>query len=126
MLPAPVAERAKGLRERDSELGEGILDARRDLPEVLPRDDPVRLHLAGLLDQHLLADAPHQPPQLAETSRGAREAPQHDRLPLAVDDRQGRLRAATVGMAPRRDSPLSGTRQGTYSMVSTCPGESFT
>src|SRR4051812_40579776 len=96
MLPAPVAERAKGLRERDSELGEGILDARRDLPEVLPRDDPVRLHLAELLAQHLLADALHLTSELAEAAGAGRESPEHDRLPFPADDRQGGLEAASV------------------------------
>jgi hypothetical protein len=54
--------------------------------EVLAGNDPVRPHLAELPDQYLLADALNQPPQLAEPPGPNREAPQHDRLPLASDD----------------------------------------
>ena len=42
----PIAQRPQGIHERDAELGQGILDARRDLSKVPPRDDSVRLHLA--------------------------------------------------------------------------------
>ena len=54
MFAAPFAERPQGLGERNSELGQGILDARRNLLEVLPGDDPVRFHLAKLLEEGAL------------------------------------------------------------------------
>ena len=105
--------------ERHAELRQRILDAGWDLPEVPADDDPVRLHLPQLLDQHLLADARHQPPQLAESPRPRREMPEDDRLPLAADDGERRLQAAAVGLRFHRRPP-----GGTYEKVRTCPPES--
>ncbi len=41
VLSAPIAQWPEGLNERGTELGEGILDARRDLSKVPPRNDSV-------------------------------------------------------------------------------------
>jgi hypothetical protein len=44
VLASSVTERLEGLSERDAELRERILNARRDLVQVLPGDDPVGAH----------------------------------------------------------------------------------
>jgi len=55
-------------------------------------DDPVALHLAELLDQHLLRDARDRPFQLREAQHLAAEQVKEDhQLPAALQELQGLL-----------------------------------
>ena len=92
VFASPVAEWPEGVEQGNAEGCQRVLDSGRDLLKVVPGHDPVVGHFAELLDQHLLADARYQPPELAEPVRAGRQMPEHDRLPFATDNRERRPR----------------------------------
>jgi len=61
MLTAPVAQGRDNWPQAQSQFRRGIVDPRRHLGEHLTRQEPVFLHFAYLLDQHLLAHVGYQP-----------------------------------------------------------------
>ena len=64
----PVPHPAKGFAEAAAEVGQPIFDLGRDDREHLSVDEPVALHRAQGLRQHLLADAGDQPRELGEAA----------------------------------------------------------
>src|SRR5687767_13627791 len=66
---SPRAQRAQCLVERPPVLGERVLHPRRHLAEDLAVDQPVLLHFAQVLDEHLLADAGQPAAKFAEAAR---------------------------------------------------------
>ena len=68
MRGSPVAERPERLSQAPSKRRDRVFDLGRDFPEVDALDDSVRLQLAQLLDQHLLAHPRHKPAQFPEAA----------------------------------------------------------
>src|SRR5512138_1620163 len=93
-LLAPAAKRDSGSVERSTTLGQRIDNLGRQSRIGLTIDEPVALHLAQLLDQHLLADRRDRLPQAAEPARRRCELTEDVDLPLAFNRLDRRREAA--------------------------------
>ena len=97
MSGSPFAKLDEGLCEAAAEAGERILDPGRDLAKVETVDDPVRLQLLELLDQHLVADLPDRSAQCAVALCAVHEVIEDQRFPLAAHHKQDRIQTAGEG-----------------------------
>src|SRR4051812_19622607 len=96
MRLAPFAEGHQRLIERGAEIGQSIVDAGRNLLEVVPYHHLIALEIFQMLNQHLLADRADLPLELAEAPRRRAQLVQDQGLPFAADDGQRRLEAAAI------------------------------
>src|SRR5690606_23883298 len=122
-LAAPVPERDESLIQGAAVLGEGVLDPRRDLRVDLAVDEPVLLHLAQVLGEHLLAHPGKAPSELRETPHLVLgELPEDQTLPLTAHHIHRGVDPADVRAAARRRRHA---RPSTYSRVSTTENSTY-
>jgi len=81
MVTAPFAERRKDRLEAEAECRCAVFDTRRHFAKDFAMHDAVLLHLAQLLDQHLLADVRQKALQLRQAQGSTEQMIEGDRFP---------------------------------------------
>jgi hypothetical protein len=91
---APGTERHERGRQSSTERRHGVIHARRNLPVVSATDNPIRLQLFQLLDQHFFADSRYQPTQLSEATSASAEVEEDEGLPFSANDGERNIEPA--------------------------------
>ena len=86
IIVPPLCHSVKNRAECLSKRRERVFHARRDFGVNGSRDNPVRLHLAQAVGQHLLADAFKIFAKFVESPRAGTQVADNEQLPFAPDE----------------------------------------